>query len=407
MHSLPTELLKKIASHMAREDFCSFRLTCKGIDEKTRDIFCTFLRTQQINMSLTGLERMRAIAGSELAPEVHVLIVKSVDEREERPGEDLSWRRSRYLLPEADVKQWSKVLGWSEVLGCLVNCTSFHLIREGQSEKAISHGIFTSTDVITVILNAIVEACIPVRRFFVDFIPDGRGGDHELDLSRINVSAFQELNFINAWEKLETLQLSFTMNQPALANWIELLVLHATQLRVLMLEFDDGYAANAIIERLSSIANLSKLQELTLRHATKSKLNGATLGNLLCRYCKSLTFLSLHCIMLDGPGWKTIFKSLIKFPSLENFSFGALSENRDRVHFPNASGLVEPNDTIFTFHRLEIAGINTGVSCQGPGAKAILGDLVQSMQVSRRPRQPANSAQSRFWGRFFSSGRAT
>jgi hypothetical protein len=173
-------------------------LSCKSIYESTRYAFrCTFFQRLQINLSLNILERLRAIANDlELAAYVYALAVKFVDEPEDRLGEGLLWSRysSGYLLLDAGVQQWT------EVLRRLVNCTSFHLIREGWSDKDIYLNHFTST--VTVILNGISEARVPVREFFVDFIPPRLGGANELDLRRINVPDLWELGFIAAWANL-------------------------------------------------------------------------------------------------------------------------------------------------------------------------------------------------------------
>lgn len=391
----PIELLQEIASRLATEDLCSFRLSCKRIYESTRYTFrCTFFQRLQINLSLNSLERLRAIANdSELAPHIHALAVKFVAEPEDRLGEGLLWSRhsSGYLLPEAGVQQWT------EVLRRLVNCTSFHLIREGWSDKDTCLNHFTSTDIITVILNGIIEARIPVREFFVDFIPAHLGGANELDLRRINVPDLWKPGSIAVWANLQALQLNFTMNQTTIADWIDPIVRHATDLRELVIEFDDGYAAHAIIERLSSIETPSQLQELTLKYVTKSKTNEASLSKLLRHYRDSLRVLNIRCVFLDGPGWKSIFRKLREFPLLESFSFGSLREGRDVVHFPIASeSPVADKATEFTFRprKLRERTINTGVSCRGPSAKATIQKLVESMEVHHfgRPEQPANSA---------------
>ena len=114
----------------------------------------------------------------------------------------------------------------------------------------------------------------------------------------------------------------------------------------------------------------------------KSKLNEALLMDLLSPHRDRLRLLCIRGVILDGAGWKSIFGELIKFPSLEEFSFGNLKENRSFVHFPSASdSLVTGKHTTFTFHRLKSLGINTGVSCRGPGARTTLQTLFESMDV--------------------------
>jgi hypothetical protein len=130
---------------------------------------------------------------------------------------------------------------------------------------------------------------------------------------------------------------------------------------------------------------------------TKSKTNEASLSKLLCHYRDTLRVLNIRYIILDGPGWKSIFRKLSQFPLLESFSFGSLREGREVVHFPIASeSPVTDKATEFTFRprKLRERTVNIGVSCRGPCAKATIQKLIESMEVHHfgRPEQPANSA---------------
>ncbi|KAJ5962506.1 hypothetical protein N7501_007447 [Penicillium viridicatum] len=385
---LPIELLQAIASRLQAEDLCSFRLSCKSIYENTMYIFrCTFFERIETNLSLKGLERVEAIANdSELAPHVRSLAVKYVDTPEDKLGEGLTWNRhsSGYLLLDADIQKWA------EALRGLVNCTSFHLIRQGWSDKDTCLDHFTSTDIITLILNGIIGAHIPVKEFLVDFIPDFRGGANELDLRRLNVPDLWKPEFIAVWANLQCLLLKFTMEKIGIVDWIDPIVRHATDLRKLTILFDNGWAACGLIERLSSLGTTSQLQELTLEGVTKSKINGASLSKLLHNYRDSLCVLNIHWITLESSGWKSILRMLSEFPVLKSFSFDTLMEARCDMHFPVASEIPTVDEgTEFTFRprKRRDGPINTGVSCRGPNAKAIIQRLADSMEIFNRKPQ--------------------
>lgn len=125
-------------------------------------------------------------------------------------------------------------------------------------------------------------------------------------MGRTNIPDTQEPGFIAAWANLQALQLNFTMDPIMITNWVSPLVQHATGLRKLTIQFDCGLEAGAIIDRLSSIDTPSQLQELTLRSA--SKINRARLSDLLCHHRDSICVFNMHSIVLDSPGWKSIFQ---------------------------------------------------------------------------------------------------
>lgn len=282
----PVELLQAIVSHLGAGEFCMFRLSCKRVFESTRRHFAyAFFQEQQTDLSLTKLERLRAISNNpELAPHVHTLVVRV------RPdtllGEGLLWNRhsSGYLLPHEGVQQWT------DVLRRLVNCTTFNLIRDSWSDKNEGLDHLTPTDTITVILNTIIAAGIPVREFLVDFKPANTTGANELDVRRIHTPDLQKPGFIAAWANLQALQLNFTMNPTIITDWVEPLVRHATGLRKLTIQFDLGFEANAIIERLLSIDTPSHLQELTLQSASEMERIQA-----ICCAAIAIVFASLTC----------------------------------------------------------------------------------------------------------------
>lgn len=344
---------------------------------------CTFFERIETNLSLKGLERVEAIANdSDLAPHVRSLAAKYAGVPEDKLGEGLTWNRhsSGYLLLDADVQKWA------EALRGLVNCTSFHLIREGWSDKDTCLDHFTSTDIITLILNGIIGAHIPVKEFLVDFIPKFLGGANELDLRRLNVPDLWKPEFIAVWANLQCLLLNFTMEKIGIVDWIDPMVRHATDLRKLTILFDNGWAARGLIERLSSLGTTSQLQELTLEGVTKSKINGASLSKLLHNYRDSLCVLKIRWITLESSGWKSILRMLSEFPVLKSFSFDTLREPRCDIHFPVVSEIPTADEgTEFTSRpRKRKAGtFNTRVSCRGPNAKAIIQRLADSMEIVR------------------------
>ncbi|KAJ5587011.1 uncharacterized protein N7459_002776 [Penicillium hispanicum] len=376
--NLPIELLHTITSLLDDNELCLFRLSCKRIYESTRRHFaCAFFQTLHTDLSLTQLERSRAISADlELAPHVRTLVVRVLPDRVF--GEGLSWSRHSfgYLLPEQSVQQWT------EILRRLVNCTTFQLIRHGWSDKDEDLDRFTPTDAITMILHTVIEARIPVREFLVDFKHPNSTGANELDVRRINVPDLQMPGFIAAWANLQVLQLNFTMDPTMITDWVDPLVRHASSLRKLTIQFDLGSEAEAIIERLSSIDPPSQLQELTLQSA--SEISGGRLRDLLYRHRDSLRVLDIKFIRLKDSDWKSIFGALGEFSLLESFNFSFLKEEH-YVHFPIASeNLVTDGATKFTFRPKRLGGrsINTSVSCWGPSAKVTLQKLAESMELA-------------------------
>ncbi|KAJ5184533.1 hypothetical protein N7491_007600 [Penicillium cf. griseofulvum] len=241
-----------------------------------------------------------------------------------------------------------------------------------------------STDIITLILNGIIGAHIPVKEFLVDFIPELRGGANELDLKRLNVPDLWKPEFIAVWANLQVLLLKFTMGKIAIAEWIDPIVRHATDLRKLTIVFDNGWAAHGLIERLSSLDTTSQLQELTLKGVPKS--NEASLSKLLHNYRDSLRVLNITWITLESSGWKSILRMLSEFPVLKSFSFNALREARYEIHFPVASEIPavdEGTEFISRPRKRKDRTFNTRVTCRGPNTKAIIQILADSMEIVR------------------------
>ena len=190
--------------------------------------------------------------------------------------------------------------------------------------------------------------------------------------------------FIAVWANLQVLLLNFTMEKIGIADWIDPIVRHATDLRKLTILFDNGWAARGLIERLSSLDTTSQLQELTLKGVTKSKINEASLSKLLHNYRDSLRVLNITWITLESSGWKSILQMLSKFPLLESFSFNTLREARCDIQFPVASEIpAVDKGTEFTFRprKRKDRMFNTRVSCRGPNTKAIIQRLADSMEI--------------------------
>ncbi|PKY06028.1 hypothetical protein P168DRAFT_133719 [Aspergillus campestris IBT 28561] len=387
--NLPVELLQAIASCLPARDLCIFRLACKRIYESTLYLYrCKFFGELQTDLSLRSLKRMETIASDpELAPHVHFLTVKFIADFENTLGEGLVWNRhtSGYLKSNADVQRWG------EVLRGLVNCASFHLIRDGWSDKDSCLDHFTSTDIVTLVLTSIINQNMTVREFLVDFIQPGTGGANELDLRRLNVPDLRGPEFIATWANLEVLLLNFTMSNIEILEWIDPMVRHATSLQELTIQFDSGSAGGEILRHLSSLET-PRLQKLSLQGIPRSaKVDGALLSKLLHKHRDSLRVLSIkvftleiRLFTLDSPGWKPILGMLSEFPRLESASFHALREGQSLIQFPVASEIPEfDGATQFTFRsrRQKDRTVNHIVHCWGPKTKAIIQRLAESMEL--------------------------
>lgn len=351
---LPLELIEFISASLEPPDLLSLRLACKILYGKTLNIFGSrCLHTVWTDLSRSSVRKLEEL--SEHAQLKHHVQRLSISGSKERPlGRGYSWNRwhglsSGHLLAH---QHCSQELG--NVLNLLANCRSFEICRYTRADEdtevtCLSDNELDSTvpywfrdcltpgDAMTMILNLVAEAHLPVRSFLFDVqLPNVSEGLYGNPVQRYTPD-LQKAAFSAGWFNLKELTIKQKLPS-SLVNWALSLIQNAPNLRSLRLGFYYNLEANVLIDRLSLVADtLPQLQEFELENA--SLVPPDSLINFLHHSRHSLRILSLRTVVFRGTaGVVTIFRTLRnEFSSLESLNIDRDMAGRvdtDSVTFP-------------------------------------------------------------------------
>ena len=333
--SLTTELIELIASALETTDLCSLRLVCKELNKKTTDCFGhTCLTAVRTDLSRKNFQKLEELSEWEhLRHHVRTLLIKDVrDElgqfRGLGGGFSLQRHPSGYLLaPLPGVQMLQDIL-----LNRLPKCRSFHVYSEYASEESYESEILTPSDAVGIILAIIAETSLPVKSFYVDFVSHGTGS---FDARRLHMLQCRKPEFRTGWAHLQELSLEQSMKSDAF-DWAMDLVLHATGLRMLSLNFQYNNSAS-FIDRLSFTERLPGLRELRLSCAN---LTVEMISRFLLRFRDSLRALTFRHVYIDSGGtWVSILHALRSdLPLLESICVDWVRELNPRESEVNPGG---------------------------------------------------------------------
>ncbi|MCJ1304731.1 hypothetical protein MMC08_007544 [Hypocenomyce scalaris] len=394
LSTLPTELIELIASALEPIDLCSLRLVCKEVHKNTTDCFGhTCLTTFRTDLSRKNLQKLEELSRQKhLRHHVQTLLIKDLRDDLRQfygLGEGFSLHRhpSGYLLdPLPGVQMLQGIL-----LNRLLNCRSFYIYSDYASEESYESGLLMPSDAVGIILAIIAETSLPVKSFSVDFLSHGTGS---FDAQRLHMPQYRKPEFRTGWAHLQELSLEQSMKSDAF-DWAMDLVLHATGLRKLSLDFQHQNSAS-FIDRLSLTERLPGLQELQLSGAS---LTVETISGFLLRFCNSLRALTFRHVHIESGGtWVSVLKVLRSdLPLLERVCVDWIRElnSRESEVYPGAYASVmfpklSDNPVVpgsqgrrFKLREKKRAGEKriVGASYHGPEMHVALGILASSAET--------------------------
>ena len=319
--TLATEIIELIATFLEPVDLRFLRLVSRELNRKTLTSFGRAnFATIHTDLTYESLERIRTISKSEhFARHVQCLQVKD-------PPDGIIGKRFHW--PRRFSGGLAKNLNRADLLRDLLsqgllNCRSF-VIYDSKSPHDTE--CLVPNDAVDLILSIVARADIALQSFTVRYRPL----DFE-DWRRLQMPLSQTPKFVKAWSQIEELALDFEIVFDH-RTWV-LLILSAPKLRKLSLRF--GMTDTSLfMQQLSSLHELNKLEELSLRPASATE---DAITSLLLKNRDTLHSLSLQYTTLNDEGtWSTIFENMKgQFPQLQNFELFLLKEgaNYDRVVF--------------------------------------------------------------------------
>lgn len=325
--TLATEIIELIATFIEPADLLSLRLVCRELNRKTLNSFGRVnFATIHTDLSHKNLERIRSISESEhFARHVKCLQIRASPDG--TIGQGFGWPRDssgclagnlngadllRYLLSQR-----------------LHNCRSFVIYHADEYEPRHDTDRLVPSDAVGLILSIVAEADLALQSFIVQC---SHYGNRRLDTPRLQMPLSQTPTFVKAWSQIEELALDYAITSDQW-NWVRHLISSALKLRKLSLGYNEADAS--FMHQLSSLHELNRLEELSLRPA-RVTLDAIT--SLLHKNRDTLHSLSLQDTALDGEGtWTMVFENMKgQFPRLQNLVLFLLKEgtNSSRRIFP-------------------------------------------------------------------------
>ena len=310
--NLPVEVIESITNNLNPTSLFSLRLSCKEINQKTLHHFGqACFATLKTDLSHDDLQRLESISKSEqFRPFVQTLVI---DTRFE--GIRRGFHCHRLEGGCVDIRLSSGVQLLQDILKGMTKCKSFRIYSFfGGMEDDPAMKYLLPSDVVGIILFIIAEFNLPVKLFFVDF---RNRGYSSLGAKRLQMSLCQRPTFRNAWKTVEELNLEHSLTSETF-DWAKDLVLHATSLKKLSLQFGFNYTTSFIAELLAFPRVFQGLQELRLRSAN---VTFNMLSSVLNRSSTNLRVLSLWHVYLQEGTWVAILEQLRNsIPLLESIS---------------------------------------------------------------------------------------
>ena len=325
LSNLPVEVIEAITDNLNPTSLFSLRLSCKEINQKTLHHFGqACFATLKTDLSHDDLQRLESISKSEqFSSFVETLVINT---RNHGLGRGFHWHR----LDEGcvDTRLSSGVQLLQDILKGMTKCKSFRIYSFGGMEDDPAMKYLLPSDVVGIILSMIAETDLPVKSFFVDF---RNRGFSSVDAKRLQMSLCQRSTFRKAWKSVEELNLEHSLTSETF-GWAKDLVLYATSLKKLSLQFDFDYTTSFIADLLAFPRVFHGLQELRLGSAN---VTFNMLSSILNEACTNLRVLSFWHVYLQEGTWVAILEQLRdSIPLLESISINWPKEyiNDEIVH---------------------------------------------------------------------------
>ena len=349
--------MELIARFLGPADFCSLRLACKNLHQKSLHSFGAFFTTIRTDLSQRSLQKLQLISEDDnLRSHVQRLLIKPVEG--ETLGQDFQWHRhsSGHLeghLPGLDKLQY--LLAHN-----LPNCRSFHIFTLGGEED--ESDALTPSDVVALMLRIVPSISIdasmslPLKSFIVDFTSpimdiqthsDGTiyakrllqdRGTNSICAKRLQMGQYRQPSFRTAWAHVQELILEQNLTLETF-DWAIDLIVNATSLRKLSLDVGHDQSG-PFLERLCHVSTLSSLESFKLARASTSVEH---LSRLIERSYNTLRVLSLMHVSAERlSDWPIFLGRLRKHaPFLQSVSIHWIrTYNYDLYQFVAFPGLL-------------------------------------------------------------------
>ena len=324
--TLATEIIELIATFLEQADLRSLRLVCQELNMKTvNSLGRVNFATIHTDFSHKDLLRIQGISESvHFARHVKCLQIRASPDG--TIGQGFGWPRhsSGCLVENLNGADLLRDL----LSQRLLDCRSFVIYHDDEYEPRHDTDRLVPSDAVGLILSIVAEADLALQSFIVRC---NYYGTRRLDTPRLQMPLSQTPTFVKAWSQIEELALDYAITSDQW-NWVRHLISSALKLRKLSLGYYE--ADTSFMHQLSSLNELNRLEELSLRPA---RVTVDAIRSLLLKNRNTLHSLYLYDTALDGEGtWSTVFESMkSQFPQLQNLVLFLLKQgtNNGRLFF--------------------------------------------------------------------------
>ena len=228
---LPTLAIELAASRLGPADVFALRLVCKELNLITFHYFSRmYFYTLRTVLSRRDLQALNGISQYEqLMHQVQTLLIAR---RWGGIGSSVTWNRhpSGQLIAHSEGRDELREDELRDILLNLVDCRSFQIRRNIESERIYESNCLAPSDAISIILSIAAETELAIKSFHANF----NHAPNTVDAKRLQTPRYQRSQFGIAWAHVQNLSLKYGLLIDTL-NWSTELVLHAANLQKLHL----------------------------------------------------------------------------------------------------------------------------------------------------------------------------
>lgn len=311
LSALPIEVIGIITGDLDRKDLSAVRLVDKELHQKTLYHFGRVcFNTLKTDLSKKSVQRLQSISQAEhLNHHVQTLTIKEQDDGFGR-GFCWYWAKESRFLSHVDAQRSAGAKILQDALKNLVNCQHFQICGLDEEDNDYEPGNLPHGDVIGILFNAIAEIGLPIKSFHLEL-----RSEEDQEYETMQMQLFQDQPaFIAAWKNIEELSLELGLI-PTNFPWVRDLVLYATNLKKLSLDFFSDDITPYLDTLLSSPGLFQGLQELSLENMD---VTFHTLSTVLVRCRSNLRKLSFASVYITSGTWAQVLAELRTFQRLED-----------------------------------------------------------------------------------------
>jgi hypothetical protein len=352
--NLPVELMEMIIGELLTTDVLSIRLTCRNLEQKTRD-YCgrNVFANVRTDLSRGSLWDLAKIAEHVILSDYAKTMIIPQCSPERMLGRGHYWPRHNGLIGPSEGFETLKDI----LLNKLPNCRSFHIEANAWTDPP-TDGNLVSTDVVNIVYKLVAEHGLQVQALVIDGTPPNKSSPGWLDSKCLDSFFFESQLFKEAWVHVKSIHLTMGISQSQI-DWTIRTICYAKNLEKLSIcgsrvpsqeeyffeRFKQVLQPSCLQQenisgQFKQIHQLPYLQELCLAqfHVQRDALLG-----LLQSLRDTLTRIEFSKIFIKNGDrfWIDTIKEMQNCHALKSFSFRRLHEKRP-IPVPNRSSPLYP-----------------------------------------------------------------